>query len=94
MNATMDIQGTATPVDGSSRPIVITIRGPITTPELNVSFTGLHSGTTFSFVFEALSRNDPSQCSGVEITDVFLRTDRQRLFGELQFAVWLSEIPT
>ena len=87
MNATMDIQGTATPVDGSSHPMVVTIPGPITTPELTVSFTGLHSGTTYSFVFEALSRNNPSRCSGVEITDVFLRTDRQKLFGELQFAV-------
>ena len=85
MNATMDIQGTATPVDGSSHPIVVAIRGPITTPELNVSFTGLHSGTTYSFVFEALSRKNPSRCSGVEITDVFLQTDQQRLIGELQF---------
>ena len=85
MNAMMDIQGTATQVDGSSHPVVVTVRGPITTPELNMSFTGLHADTTYSFVFEALSRNNPSRCSGVKITDVFLRTDRQRLFGELQF---------
>ena len=83
MNATIDIQGTATPVDGSSHPIVVTIPGPITTPELMVPFTGLRVGTTYSFVFEALSRDNPLPCTGVQITDVFLRTDQQRLSSEL-----------
>ena len=84
MNATIDIQSTATPVDSSSEPIVVTIRGPITTPELRVSFTGLHAGTTYSFVFEAVSRDNPLPCSGVQITDLFLQTDQQRdLSGEL-----------
>ena len=87
MNATIDIQGTATPVDGSSHPSVVTVQGPITTPELIVPFTGLHADTTYSFVFEALSRDIPSPCSGVPITDVFLRTDQQMLSGELLYAV-------
>ena len=92
MNATIDIQGTATPVDGSSHPSVVTVQGPITTPELMVPFTGLHADTTYSFVFEALSRDIPSPCSGVPITDVFLRTDQQMLSGELLYVVWLPEI--
>ena len=87
MNATIDIQGTATPVDGSSHPIVVTVQGPIITPELRVPFTELHADTTYSFVFEALSRDIPSPCSGVPITDVFLRTDQQMLSGELLYAV-------
>ena len=87
INDTIDIQGTATPVDGSSHPIVISIRGPITTPELRVPFTSLHAGTTYSFVFEVLSRDNPSSCSGVQITDVFLKTDQQILSGELLFAI-------
>ena len=67
---------------------MVTIRGPISIPELRVSFTGLRAGTTYSFVFEAVSRDNPSPCSGVQITDVFLRTDQQRdLSGELLYAV-------
>ena len=92
MDATIDIQGTATPVDGSSHPSVVTVQGPITTPELMVPFTGLHADTTYSFVFEALSRDIPSPCSGVPITDVFLRTDQQMFYGELPYTVWLPEI--
>ena len=53
MNVTIDIDGTATPVDGSSHPVIVTIRGPITTPEVMVPFTNLHAGTTYSFVFKA-----------------------------------------
>ena len=86
MNATIDIRGTATPVDGSSHPIVVTTQGPITTPEFMVPFTGLRAGTTYSFVFEALSRDNPSPCSDVQITDLFLRTDQERLSGELPYA--------
>ena len=87
-NAMIDIQGTATPVDDSSHAIVVTIRGPITTPEVTVPFTGLRAGTTYSFVFEVLSRDNPSPSSGVQITDLFLRTDQQRnLSGELLYAV-------
>ena len=83
MNATVDIQGTATPVDDNSSSIVVTLQGPITTPELTVSFTGLHADTTYSLAFEAISRDNPSPCNGVEITDVFLRTDQQKnLSGE------------
>ena len=82
--ATIDIRGTATPVDGSSHPIVVTMRGPITTPELRVSFTGLRAGTTYSFVFEALSRDNPSVCLGMGINNLFLQTDHQTCpFGEL-----------
>ena len=77
MNATIDIQGTATPVDGSSDPIVITIRGPIATPELSMLFTGLRVGTTYSFVFEAVSRDNNSPCLGVGISGLFLQTDHQ-----------------
>ena len=69
MNATIDIQGTATPVDGNSHPIVVTVQGPITTPELNVSFTGLHADTTYSLVFEALRRDNSLACLGVGISD-------------------------
>ena len=88
MNVTIDIQGTATPVDGSSHPVIVTIRGgPTTTPEVMVPFTGLQAGTTYSFVFEAVSRDNPSPCSDVQITDVFLQTDQQRLSGELLFTV-------
>ena len=88
MNATIDIQGTATPVDGSSHPIVVTIRGPITTPEVMVAFTGLRAGTTYSFVFEAVNRDNSSPCSDVQITDVFLRTDQQRLYGKVYYSLY------
>ena len=81
INVTIDIQGTATPVDGSSHPVIVTIRGPITTPEVSALFTGLHAGTTYSFVFEAVNGDNSSSCSDVQITDVFLRTDEQRLSG-------------
>ena len=87
MNVTIDIQGTATPVDGSSHPIVVTVRGPITTPELRVPFTGLRAGNTYSFVFEAVNRDNSSPCSDVQITDVFLQTNQQILSGELLFTV-------
>ena len=87
INVMIDIQGTATPVDGSSHPVVVTIRGPITTPELSVPFTGLRAGTTYSFVFEAVSRDNSLPFSGILITDVFLRTDQQGLSGELLFTV-------
>ena len=87
MNVMIDIQGTATPVDGSSHPVIVTIRGPTTTPEVMVPFTGLQAGTTYSFVFEAVSRDNSSPCSDVQITDVFLQTDQQRLSGELLFNV-------
>ena len=87
MNVTIDIQGTATPVDGSTHPVIVTIRGPITTPEVMVAFTGLRAGTTYSFVFEAVNGDNSSPCSGVQITDVFLQTDQQRLSGELLFNV-------
>ena len=86
MNGTIDIRGTATPVDGSSHPIVVTTQGPITTPEFMVPFTGLRAGTTYLFVFEALSRDNPLPCSDVQITDLFLRTDQERLSGELPYA--------
>ena len=76
-NATIDIDGTATPVDGSSHPVVVTVRGPITAPELSVPFTGLHAGTTYSFVFEAVNRDNPSACLGVGISGLFLQTDQQ-----------------
>ena len=71
----VDIRGTATPVDGNSSSIVATIRGPITTPELIVSFTGLHSGTTYSIAFEVLRRDNSLACLGVGISDFFLQTD-------------------
>ena len=87
MNVTIHIQGTATPVDGSSHPVIVTIRGPITTPEVTVPFTGLRAGTTYSFVFEAVNGHNSSPCSDVQITDVFLRTDQQNLSGELLFTV-------
>ena len=77
MNATIDIQGTATPVDGNSHPIVVTVQGPITTPEVMVLFTGLRVGTTYSFVFEAVSRDNPSPSLGVGISGLFLQTDHQ-----------------
>ena len=77
MNATINIDGTTTPVDGSSHPIVVTIRGPITTPEVRVPFTGLRVGTTYSFVFEAMSRDNLSACLGVGISGLFLQTDQQ-----------------
>ena len=83
MNATVDIQGSATPVDDNSSSIVVTIPGPITTPELTVSFTGLHADTAYSLAFETINRDNTSSCNGVEITDVFLRTDQQKnLSGE------------
>jgi len=86
----VDIRGTATPVDDNSSFIVVTIRGPITTRELNVSFTGLHADTTYSLVFEALRRDNSLACLGVGISDLFLQTDRQRdPTGELQLAAWL-----
>ena len=78
MNATVDIQGSATPVDDNSSSIVVTIPGPITTSELTVSFTGLHADTAYSLAFETINRDNPSSCNGVEITDVFLRTDQQK----------------
>ena len=77
MNATIDIQGTATPVDGSSHPIVVTIQGPITTPELSVPFTGLRAGTTYSLVFEAVSRDSTSPCLGVVINGLLFQTDQK-----------------
>ena len=74
-----------------------TIRGPITTPELNVSFTGLHSGTTYSIAFEALRRDNSLACLGVGISDLFLQTDhptdhptdnQTEPSGELLLAAW------
>ena len=89
-DATIDIQGTSTPVDGNSSSIVVTIPGPITTPELNVSFTGLHADTTYSIVFDVLSRDNSLACLGVGISDLFFQTDRQRdPTGELLLAAWL-----
>ena len=87
MNAMIDIHGTATPVDGNSHPTLVITRGPITTQEFTVTFTELHAGTTYSFVFEAMSRDNSSPCSGVQITDLFLQTDQQILSGELLFGV-------
>ena len=71
----VDIRGTATPVDDNSSSIVVTIRGPITTPELNVSFTGLQADTTYSIAFEALRRDNSLACLGVGISNLFLQTD-------------------
>ena len=73
----VDIRGTATPADDNSSSIMVTIPGPITTPELKVSFTDLHSGTTYSIAFEALRRDNSLACLGVGISDLFLETDRQ-----------------
>ena len=73
----VDIRGTATPADDNSSSIVVTIPGPITTPELTVSFTGLHADTTYSIAFEALRRDNSLACLGVGISDLFLQTDRQ-----------------
>ena len=56
---------------------MVTIRGPITTPELRVSFAGLRAGTTYLFGFEAMSRNNPSVCLGMGINNLFLQTDHQ-----------------
>ena len=42
-----------------------------------VLFKGLHADTTYSFVLEAMSRDDPSVCLGVGITGLFLQTDQQ-----------------
>ena len=72
----VDIRGTATPVDDSSYSIVVTMRGPITTPELRVSFTGLQAGTTYTFAIEAVSRDNPSSCIGVGISGLLLQTDK------------------
>ena len=89
MNATIDIQGTATPADDNSSSIVVTIRGPITTPDVKVPFTGLHADTTYSLVFEAISRDNSLACLGVGITDLSLQTDHQRdPTGGLQLAAW------
>ena len=90
MNATNDIQGTAIPVDDNSSSIVVTLRGPITTPDLKVPFTGLHADTTYSLVFEAMSRDNSLACLGVGITDLSLQTDRQRdPTGGLQLAAYM-----
>ena len=77
MNATININGTATPVDGSSHPVIVTIRGPITTPDIMVPFTNLLAGTAYSFVFKAVSKDNPSACLGVGISGLFLQTDHQ-----------------
>ena len=53
---------------------MVTIRGPITTPELMVPFTGLQADTTYTFVIEAVSRDNPSSCIGVGISDLLLQT--------------------
>ena len=63
---------------------MVTIPGPITTPEVRVPFTSVHAGTNYSFVFEAMSRDNPSACLGVGISGLFLQTDQQTdLSGEL-----------
>ena len=71
----VDIRGTATPVDDSSYSIVVTIPGPITTPELKVPFSGLQAGTTYTFAIEAISRDNPTSCIGVGISGLLLQTD-------------------
>ena len=72
----VDIRGTATPVDGSSYSIVVTIPGPITTPEIKVPFSGLQAGTAYTFAIEAVSRDNPSSCIGVGIGGLLLQTDK------------------
>ena len=55
-------------------------------------FTGLRAGNTYSFVFEAVNRGNHSPCIGIQITDVFLRTDQQiDLSGELLLAVLICQ---
>ena len=53
---------------------MVTIQGPITTPELMVPFTGLQADTTYTFAIEAVSRDNPSLCIGVGISDLLLQT--------------------
>ena len=55
---------------------MVTIPGPITTPELKIPFSDLQAGTTYTFAIEAVSRDNPSSCIGVGINGLLLQTDK------------------
>ena len=55
---------------------MVTIPGPITTPELKVPFCDLQANTTYTFAMEAVSKDNPSSCIGIGISGLRLQTDK------------------
>ena len=46
----------------------------MTTPKLVVPFSGLQADTIYTLAIEAVSRDNPSSCIGVGISDLLLQT--------------------